>query len=221
VNTLYPLMLDITARTAVIVGAGPVAARKARGLIDAGCAHIRVVAPRFAADFPSVIERIKEPYDKRHLQGASLVFAATDSSFVNDAVINDARSLNIWACRADADDSSPGDFVSPAVSRAGAVVIAVSASGSPALAAAIRDHLAAAMDPAHVQMAQAMQTLRPLIRDGARLSAGDRREILRRLASVDAMRALQQRGRDGLWTWLCQQFPALDPTALAPAPTSA
>ena len=40
----YPLLLDLTGRRAVVVGGGPVAARRARGLLDAG-ATVEVIAP--------------------------------------------------------------------------------------------------------------------------------------------------------------------------------
>jgi hypothetical protein len=40
----YPLLLDLSGRRAVVVGGGPVAARRARGLVDAG-ARVEVIAP--------------------------------------------------------------------------------------------------------------------------------------------------------------------------------
>src|SRR5262245_42466510 len=101
-------MLDVTDRLAVIVGGGGVAARKAAGLIEAGANRIRVVAPVFGPDpFDRRIERITATYRAEHLDGAKLVFAATNDPAVNDAVVRDAQSKGVLVCRANADDDSP------------------------------------------------------------------------------------------------------------------
>src|SRR5438874_11292581 len=47
VRCAYPLMLDLRDRLVVIVGGGAVAARKARGLLDAGATRVRVISPTF------------------------------------------------------------------------------------------------------------------------------------------------------------------------------
>ncbi|WP_169736453.1 NAD(P)-dependent oxidoreductase, partial [Promicromonospora kroppenstedtii] len=43
-SDIYPLGLKVTGRLVVVVGGGPVAARRVRSLLDAG-ARVRVVAP--------------------------------------------------------------------------------------------------------------------------------------------------------------------------------
>ena len=50
----YPLLLDVDGRAVLVVGAGPVSARRAIGLADAG-ALVTVVAP--AADALAIISR--------------------------------------------------------------------------------------------------------------------------------------------------------------------
>ena len=45
----YPLLLDLSGRRAVVVGGGPVADRRTRGLLDAG-ANVLVVAPELCED---------------------------------------------------------------------------------------------------------------------------------------------------------------------------
>src|SRR4051812_47060021 len=100
-RTAYPLMLDVSGRLVVIVGGGAVAARKARGLIEAGATKVRMVSPIFHKDVPAAVESIAERYEARHLKGAGLAFAATDSPETNDAVVGDARRLGILVSRAD------------------------------------------------------------------------------------------------------------------------
>jgi uroporphyrin-III C-methyltransferase / precorrin-2 dehydrogenase / sirohydrochlorin ferrochelatase len=45
----YPLTLDVTGRRVVVVGGGPVAARRARSLLDAG-ALVEVISPWVCED---------------------------------------------------------------------------------------------------------------------------------------------------------------------------
>lgn len=201
-------MLDLSDRLVVIIGGGKVAARKAGGVLAAGALRLRVVAPRFAGEFPPAVERVAEAYRAEHLDGAGLVFAATDSTEVNDAVVAEARRRGIWASRADADEHEPGDFTTPALLRRGALTVAVSAAGAPALAAAVRDALAEQLDDAWVHLAAAMQSLRPIIRT-AGLLPDRRRQIFRDLSGEEALAAVAE-GPEALRAWLVSRYPELE-----------
>lgn len=202
----YPVMLDVSDRLVVIVGGGPVAARKARTLLDCGATRVRVVAPGIHDDVPAAVERVVSLYDPRYLDGAGLVFAATDWPDVNDEVVRDARARKIPVSRVDSGDAG-GDFISPAIWRQGEITVAVSA-GSPALAAAVRDDLAAALDDRHVRMSQVMADLRPRIRDSG-VDRSRRAAILRELAEEPALDVLAERGEQGLKAWLVERHPDL------------
>jgi len=209
VRHAYPIMLDLSERTIVIVGGGQVAARKARGVIDGGATDVRCVAPTFCDQMPSGVRRLSEPFAPHHLDGAHLVFAATDSPRVNEEVVAEARRRGILACRADADnDGEAGDFATPAVFRAGSVTVAVSAGGSPALAAAIRDDLAGKLRGDHARMGLAMQSLRPVIRRHV-ADIALRRTIFRDLTGPDAMAILLRGGEESLRAWLIGRYPQL------------
>jgi siroheme synthase-like protein len=199
----YPILLDVSNRLVVIGGGGSVAVRKAAGLLDAGATRVRVVAPEIDAQMPPPVERMKEKFAPRHLDDAALVFAATNSRDVNDAVTRDARERGILVNQAD--DPAMSDFTTPAQLKRGLVTIAVSA-GSPALAVAIRDRLAALFDERWSKMAQAMQTLRPELQQ--RLSEQTRHQIFRELATEEAMSVLAQDGVDGLRAWIRQRTSA-------------
>ena len=149
---------------------------------------------------------------------ACLVFAATDSARVNDAVVRDAKQRNILVSRADSGDENDsgdcfGDFIVPAVFRDGPVTLAVS-TGSPALAVFVRDALAEKFEPAWARMAEAMKTLRPQLRDGNHLPAEIRRRIFRDLATQPAMDVLQTSGMDGLEKWLRERHPEISSIAI-------
>src|SRR3954468_5369705 len=141
VRCAYPLMLDVSQRPIVIIGGGSVAARKVKGLLDAGATSITVVAPEFCESIPAGVQRITARYTADHLTNAGLVFAATDNPDVNAAIVRDAHQRGLLVSRADSTDDETGDFATPAILREENLIISVSAGGSPTLAAALRDEI--------------------------------------------------------------------------------
>lgn len=159
----YPVFLDLTGRTVLVVGLGAVGKRKAAGLSAAG-AHVIGVDPS-GCDTRELagVEIRTEPYRADHLAGVSLAFAAA-SADVNAALVADARARGIWVNSAS--DPTEGDFVLPAVWHDGPLTLAVSTDGaSPALAATLRDKAAAALGPSAVALATLLAELRPLAFD--------------------------------------------------------
>lgn len=205
----YPIFLDLSVRRIVIVGGGAVASRKAAGLLSAGAVGVRAVAGRFVRDFPSSIQRIEAAYSTAHLEGADLVFAATDSSQINSDVVADARARGALVQRVESEEDDPGDFIVPAVLRCGTITVAVSA-GSPALAAAVRDALTGSIADEWVNLADALRRLRPAIKSSG-LPIERRRQIFRALASPDAAAVLAAGGTSALWSWTKEQFADLPP----------
>lgn len=132
----YPVNLDLHDRRVVIVGGGAVAARKARRLVSAG-ARVSVVAPglddRLAAlTAAGRITHLARPYQVGDLEGALLVFAATDDAAVNLAVAAEAGERGILVDVVDA--PRQGGFTTPAVLERGDLLMTVSTAGaSPAL----------------------------------------------------------------------------------------
>jgi precorrin-2 dehydrogenase/sirohydrochlorin ferrochelatase len=199
-------MLDVTDRLVVIVGGGPVAVRKARGVLEAGGTRVRCVSPTFDPGMPEGVERVPEAYEARHLDGAGLVFAATDLAAVNDAVVRDARARGVLVNRADADDEQPGDFAVPAKLRQGPVTVSVATGGSPALAVLIRNRLVERWDPRWSQMAEMMLGLRRVLVE--RLEDPQaRREAFRDLATDEALDVLDASGPEGVVQWLLARHP--------------
>ncbi len=198
----YPLMLDVTARPIVIVGGGKVAARKCTGLLAAGATSIRVVSPEFCDGVPSAVVRVAERFEARHLDGAGLVFAATNIPAVNDAVVRDAHARGLLVNRADGSDTEPGDFATPALHREGAVTLTVSAGGSPVLATKIRDCIVRHLDRDLLMMADAMTQLRDTVLNDPNASEAQRRAVFLQLASDEAIAALRDGGLEGLTSWV-------------------
>jgi uroporphyrin-III C-methyltransferase / precorrin-2 dehydrogenase / sirohydrochlorin ferrochelatase len=144
VSPTYPLTLDVRDRRVVVVGGGPVAARRTRGLVHAG-GEVVVVAPWLCEDLADLAAsggirwRPREYAGTGDLDGAWLVHTATGDPEVDAAVAADAETARLWCVRADDADSSAA--WTPAVASVDGVLVAVSAGGDPRRARALRDAL--------------------------------------------------------------------------------
>jgi len=161
---IYPLGLKVAGRLVVVVGGGPVAARRVRSLVEAG-ARVRLVAPHTApAEFglpvvsrspeptdgpgPGEVEWVHRDYRTGDLDGAWLVHTATGSPAVDQQVADDAERARVFCVTAG--DASVGSAWVPAVARTtltdGAeVTVSVTAGRDPRRSRAIRDAVAAAL----------------------------------------------------------------------------
>src|ERR1041385_1519004 len=82
----YPIFLDLKDRPVLVVGAGKVALRKTKALVDAG-ARVTVVAPESEPEFESLpVRRIQRRFRATDLAGMMLVFAATDDRLTNHRI---------------------------------------------------------------------------------------------------------------------------------------
>jgi siroheme synthase-like protein len=129
---ILPVSLLVEGKPCLVVGGGPIAARKVGHLLNAG-AVVTVVSPDVCED----IAQLKKDRALRHkprvfaaadVKGQSVVFAVTDNGLVNLAVIKACRRARVLCSAADA-HWSEGDFVSPAVIRKPGLVVAVSTGG--------------------------------------------------------------------------------------------
>lgn len=136
----YPIFLDLQGKPVLVVGAGPVGLRKARGLVEAGAA-VTVVSPVVIAGFDELnIRLILREFQDDDLRGMLLVLTATDRREVNEHVALEAKRQGILVNVADAPDEC--DFLVPSRVRNGEVQIAISTSGrNPRMAAALRRRL--------------------------------------------------------------------------------
>jgi siroheme synthase-like protein len=154
----YPVNLIVAGLPCLVVGGGPVAARKAAGLVACG-ARVHVIAPEVDAEV-RVIEGVtweNRPYRAGDVSAYRLVMTATDDAEVNAAVFADGQRAGIWVNSAD--DPDHCTFTLPAVSRRGPLTVAISTGGhSPALAAWLRRHV-------DEEMGEEYETLLSLLSD--------------------------------------------------------
>jgi precorrin-2 dehydrogenase/sirohydrochlorin ferrochelatase len=140
----YPVFLDLRGREVLVVGAGQVALRKVRGLVEAE-AKVTVVSPQMLAEFEALpVRLLRRKFRRPDVKTQALVFAATDQRDVNRLVGEIASSKGIPVNIADA--PSECGFLVPSRIRQGNVQIAISTSGrDPRLAVALRKRIESAI----------------------------------------------------------------------------
>ncbi len=139
-----PVFLNVSGQPCLIVGAGPIAARKAEQLLHSG-AVLTVVAPEASAEILALVKEKGVEYLAREfvptdLEGRFLVVAATDSRDVNAGVFRAAKERGVPVNVVD--DPELCTFIYGSVVERGGLQIAISTSGSaPALAKRLRRQL--------------------------------------------------------------------------------
>jgi uroporphyrin-III C-methyltransferase/precorrin-2 dehydrogenase/sirohydrochlorin ferrochelatase len=148
IQDIYPTALRLLGRPVLVVGGGPVAARRAKGLLDAG-ARVTVVAPVASAALRELADAgllTWEPraYRSDDVDGVWFVQTATGDSAVDAQVSSDAEAQRIWCVNASDHEASAA--WTPAVAVVDDVKIAVNAGGDPRRAMALRDAVATALE---------------------------------------------------------------------------
>jgi siroheme synthase-like protein len=164
--TYYPVSLDVSGRTCLVVGGGSVAARKARALLDCG-GMVTVIAPTLGDDMEALVPFLhafeRRPYGKGDAAAFRLVVTATGIPAVDGAAYADAEAAGVWINSAD--DVAHSSFILPAVHRDGPVTVSVSTAGlSPALASWLRTRLAAQCEEGLGVLAQLLAEARTNLR---------------------------------------------------------
>ncbi|EJS67383.1 precorrin-2 dehydrogenase [Bacillus cereus] len=141
---MYPLTVRVDQKRVVVIGGGKVAEFKIIPLLKQG-ADIVVVSPELDANLVKLVEEKKirwyqREYEKRDINGAFLVVAASSDSILNEQVAEDAAEnqlVNVIT------NPESGNVHFPAAIHRGLLNIAVSTGGaSPKLAKKIRDDIA-------------------------------------------------------------------------------
>jgi precorrin-2 dehydrogenase len=167
-HPFLPVSLSVDGRPCLVVGGGPVAARKARNLLDCG-AHLTVIAPDLGADMSALqpLTHLARPYRRGDAASYRLVVTATGDPVVDGEVYADAEAAGVWVNSAD--DPVHCSFILPSVHRDGAVSVAVSTSGSsPALASWLRRRLADDLGDGLGELAELLAEARGRLHDAGR-----------------------------------------------------
>lgn len=132
-----PIFMNMRGETALIVGGGVLASRKAALVANSG-AGLKIVSPEMSDAMRTLAaksgaELIERPFCDTDIAGTQLVIAATDDAAVNHRVHRAARDRGLPVNVVDTPDLCT--FILPAIVDRSPVVVAVSTGGrSPVLA---------------------------------------------------------------------------------------
>lgn len=160
---LYPVNLNVDGAFCVIIGGGTVASRKVDSLLPCGAA-IRVISPMVTKRIAELaaagsLEWQQREYCQGDLQGAKLVFAATDSHGIQQQIVAEANDADILVNVIDMPEAC--SFQVPASFRQGDLLLTVATGGgSPALAARIRKGFESSYGPEYGMLVALMGGLR-------------------------------------------------------------
>lgn len=148
IQDIYPTALRLLGRPVLVVGGGPVAERRAKGLLDAG-AKVTVVAPVATENLRGLAASgllTWEPREYRtsDLDGVWFVQTATGTAAVDTQVSADAEAQRLWCVNASDHEASAA--WTPAVAVVDDVKIAINAGGDPRRAMALRNAVATALE---------------------------------------------------------------------------
>ena len=187
-----PVFLELRGQPVLLVGGGPVAARKA-ALLQAAGARLKVVAPERCAELAELCaqpgtEYLATGFKPAHLDGCVFAVAATGAADVNQQVAAAGRAARIFVNVVD--DQAAGNCLMPAIVDRSPVIVAIGTGGaSPTLARRLR---------------ASIETLLPERLGELARAAGERRAQLR--AALPALTARQRFWEDFFDSALAQQI---------------
>lgn len=161
----FPVILDLRGRRALVVGAGPAAARKVAALLRAG-ASVAVVAPDAVAEIAEDpdVRWHQRPYRRGEVASYRVAIAATDDPAVNAQVFRDGEAANVFVNSAD--DPANCSFILPAVVARGDLQVSISTNGrSPAFASWLRRRLERELTDVHARTLDLVADVRTELRE--------------------------------------------------------
>lgn len=133
----FPMFVDLSDKKVIVVGAGTIAKRRIRTLIEF-TDHLVVIAPEVNRELLDLetegkLQILRKKYEREDLYDASMVIAATNDSKINNDIYSACKCLGITVnvCS----DKHKCDFYFPGIASKDNVVVGVTASG--------KDHKAA------------------------------------------------------------------------------
>ncbi|UCH54276.1 MAG: uroporphyrinogen-III C-methyltransferase [Pseudomonadota bacterium] len=211
-----PVFLNVRGKRCVVIGGGEVAARKVSLLLEAGAA-VEVVAPEVIGGLGQLarankLRVIKSAFQPEHVQGATLIYAATDDEAVNRQVSEAAHAQNVPVNVVD----RPGlcSFIMPSIVDRSPVVAAVSTGGaSPVLARLIRARLETLIPASYGRLAALVSEFRERVKAHFRHAPARRRfweDVLQGQIAEQVLAGREQAARADLE----EKLSAADPTEL-------
>lgn len=145
----FPMFIDLSDKKVVVAGAGTIAKRRIRTLIDF-TDHLVVIAPEVNKELKDLeaegrLTILRKNYEREDIYDAALVIAATNDRKVNQDIYSACKCLGILVnvCN----DKNKCDFYFPGIVSDENVVVGISASGQePKKAKAVTEQIQTMFD---------------------------------------------------------------------------
>lgn len=128
----FPMFVDISEKRVVVFGAGTIAKRRIRTLIEF-TNHLTVIAPEVNQELLSLqaegrISIQKKKYQREDIYDADLVIAATNDHLINEDIYSVCKCMGITVnvCS----DKNKCDFYFPGIVKKDNLVVGITASGN-------------------------------------------------------------------------------------------
>ena len=128
----FPMFVDLTEKKVVVVGAGTIAKRRIRTLLDF-TNHLVVIAPEGNRELLELEEAgrltiLRKKYERDDIYDADMVIAATNDFQTNNDIYNVCKctGITVNVCS----DKNKCDFYFPGIAKKDNLVAGVTASGS-------------------------------------------------------------------------------------------
>jgi siroheme synthase-like protein len=138
----YPVMLELSGRRCVVIGAQAIRERKVEGLLAGGADDVLVLEPSLDDRFDGVagVRVERRGWHPDDLDGAFLAVVSSDDAATRERIAREARARDVLVNVMD--DIPNCDWAAPAVVRRGDLVLAIGTGGvSPAVARLVRERL--------------------------------------------------------------------------------
>lgn len=127
----FPMFVDLSDKKVVVAGAGTIAKRRIRSLIEF-TNHLVVIAPEVNRELKTLesegkITILRKYYEREDIYDASLVIAATNDNKTNQEIYSACKCLGIPVnvCA----DKTKCDFYFPTIASSDHLVVGISTSG--------------------------------------------------------------------------------------------
>jgi len=148
---LYPAFLSLSGRRTLIIGAGPDAVRRARGLAESG-ALVTLVDPDAPAQLPGIKTTLRRGFSPTDLDGCWLVVCANSDHDQNRKIARLCEERQIY-CNV-VNNRQLCSFIVPAIVDRSPLLIAVTTGGvAPVLARMVKTKLESIIPTAYSRLA--------------------------------------------------------------------
>lgn len=126
----YPIAIDINGKSALVIGGGKVAQRKAGSLLKAG-AKVIIISPKATTALTRLSKSAKLKWLKRRVSKSDIAKAGIVIAATNDILVN--KNVSLWSKKQKklvnvVDNPGLSTFISPAVFKKGKAIIAVNSN---------------------------------------------------------------------------------------------